>query len=143
MPKSDAEWLAYARSVLMSQPFSRLLGTEVTALGLGSVELALAVTDTLKQQDGFVHGGVLSYLADNALTFAGGAALQVPVVTSEYKMNYLRPAIGQRLVARASAVHTGKMQSVCRCEIFVVDNHEENLCAIGQGTIVALRKSNP
>ena len=66
--------------------------------------LAVAITDQLKQQMGFAHGGVVSYLADNALTYAGGTAMRVPVVTSEYKINYVRPAVGDRLVARARAV---------------------------------------
>ena len=62
-----------------------------------------------------MHGGVVSYLADNALTYAGGTALSVPVVTSEYKINYVRPAVGERLVARAMAEYVGKTQAVCRC----------------------------
>jgi uncharacterized protein (TIGR00369 family) len=140
MTLSTDEWLVYGRKAIASQPFSQLLGTEVLTLGAGTVELALNVTDTLKQQNGFVHGGVLSYLADNALTFAGGTAMQTPVVTSEYKVNYLRPAIGQRLIVRANAVHTGKSQSVCRCEVYVVNEGQEKLCAIGQGTIVGLAK---
>ena len=63
-----ATFLAMGREVLARQPFSLLLGAELTALRPGHCELALVVTERLKQQNGFVHGGVLSYLADNALT---------------------------------------------------------------------------
>lgn len=80
-----------------------LIGAELHALTPGQCELQLPVTERIGQQHGFVHGGVLSYLADNALTYAGGTALLQPVVTSEFKINYLRPAVGQRLVARAHA----------------------------------------
>lgn len=90
-----------------------------------------------------MHGGVLSYLADNALTYAGGTALLQPVVTSEFKINYLRPAVGQRLVARAHAVHTGRSQAVCRCDVWVVKDGEEKLCAVAQGTIAVLAKGAP
>ena len=62
----------------------------------------------------------------------------MPVVTSEYKINYLRPAIGERLVARAHADHVGKTQAVCRCEVFVLREGVEKLCAIAQGTIARL-----
>ena len=86
----------------------------------------------------FVHGGVIGYAADNALTYAGGTALLVPVVTSEFKINHLCPAIGERLIARAQAVHTGKSQAVCRCDVFVVQNGQEKLCAVAQGTIASL-----
>ncbi|HEX2011115.1 MAG TPA: PaaI family thioesterase [Roseateles sp.] len=138
MSVSPDVFLAMGREVLAQQPFSQLLGAELTALSPGQAQLELALTDRLKQQNGFAHGGVISYLADNALTYAGGTALQVPVVTSEFKINYVRPGIGERLVARASAVALSKSQAVCRCEVHVVSNGEEKLCALAQGTIVKL-----
>lgn len=131
-------FLEMGRDVLSQQGFSRLLGAELTALQPGRAELQLALGEPLKQQNGFAHGGVLSYLADNALTFAGGTALQVPVVTSEFKINYVRPGLGERLIARAEAVHVSKTQAVCRCEVFAVSAGEEKLCALAQGTIVKL-----
>ena len=96
----------------------------------------MALTDQLKQQDGFAHGGVVSYLADNALTYAGGTALLAPVLTAEFKINYVRPGTGQRLIARAQADAVGKSQAVCRCEVFAVVDGVEKLCALAQGTIV-------
>jgi len=135
---SPEVFLAMGREVLASQPFSQLIGAELVALSPGRCELHVPITEAVKQQHGFVHGGVLSYAADNALTYAGGTALRVPVVTSEFKINYLRPAIGERLIARSEAVHTGKSQAVCRCDVFVVNDGEEKLCAVAQGTIAAL-----
>lgn len=135
---SPEVFLAMGREVLASQPFSKLIGAELAALSPGHCELHVPITEAIKQQHGFVHGGVVSYAADNALTYAGGTALRVPVVTSEFKINYLRPAIGERLIARAHAVHTGKSQAVCRCDVFVVKDGEEKLCAVAQGTIAAL-----
>jgi uncharacterized protein (TIGR00369 family) len=131
-------FLDMGRQVLASQPFSVLLGAAMPALEPGRCELQVPITGQLKQQNGFAHGGVVSYLADNALTFAGGTALHVPVVTAEFKINYLRPAVGERLVARAQAVHVGKTQAVCRCDVFTITGTQERLCAIAQGTIVKL-----
>jgi uncharacterized protein (TIGR00369 family) len=138
MTVSPEVFLAMGREVLSSQPFSQLIGAELVALSPGRCELHVPITEAVKQQHGFVHGGVLSYAADNALTYAGGTALRVPVVTSEFKINYLRPAIGDRLIARAEAVHTGKSQAVCRCDVFVLKDGVEKLCAVAQGTIAAL-----
>lgn len=137
-----AAFLAMGREVLSQQPFSVLLGAELIALEPGRCELGLVITAQLKQQMGFAHGGVVSYLADNALTYAGGTAMRVPVVTSEYKINYVRPAIGERLVARARAVHVSQSQAVCQCEVFAVTAGQEKLCAIAQGTIAKLSKKN-
>ncbi len=132
------DMLQRGRQALESQPFSKLVGATLTRFDTEGTELRVPIVDALKQQHGFVHGGVLSYVADNALTFAGGAALGTGVVTSEYKINYVRPAIGQEIVARAAAVHGGKSQAVCRCEVFVVSEGKETLCAIAQGTIARL-----
>lgn len=134
--------LAMGRGVLASQPFSVLIGAEMHALSPGNVDLQLPLTAQLKQQNGFAHGGIVSYMADNALTFAGGTALRVPVVTSEFKINYVRPAVGDRLVARAKAVHTGSSQAVCTCEVFAVTGGVEKLCALAQGTIAKLPESS-
>ncbi len=126
------------REVLAQQPFSVLIGAEMAALSPGACELHVPITDRVRQQHGFVHGGVVSYAADNALTYAGGTALGVPVVTSEFKINYVRPAVGQRLIARARTEHQGRTQAVCRCEVFVLNEGEEKLCALAQGTIRAM-----
>lgn len=98
----------------------------------------IPIREELLQQNGFVHGGVVSYAADNALAFAGGSALGPAVLTSG-KINYLKPAEGEVLRAMASVIHAGKRQAVCRCKVFAVDeDHPEKLCAVAQGTIVAV-----
>jgi uncharacterized protein (TIGR00369 family) len=135
---SPEVFLAMGREILAKQPFSVLLGSELAALSPGKVDLQLALRPEHLQQNGFAHGGVVSYLADNALTYAGGTAMQVPVVTSEFKINYVRPAVGERLIARASADAVSKTQAVCRCEVFAVKDGVEKLCALAQGTIVKL-----
>jgi len=122
------------RKVLKEQPFSVLLGTELTSFEPGKVVLTLAVREELKQQHGFVHGGVVSYLADNALGYAGGSVLGNPL-TSEFKINYLRPAIGETLIARASVLSSGKKQAVCECKVSVVGDKGEVMVAVAQGTI--------
>ncbi|MGE0734648.1 MAG: PaaI family thioesterase [Alphaproteobacteria bacterium] len=130
--------LQIGRAFLQQQAFSRLLGAELTVFEPGRAEIVVPVRDELKQQNGFVHGGVVAYLADNTLTYAGGSVLGTAVVTSEFKINYAKPAIGERLIARATVVHGGKRQAVCRCDIFVVAGGTESLCAAAQGTIVTL-----
>ena len=138
MSVDPATFLAMGRDVLQQQAFSRLLGAELTALARGECTLELPVRPELLQQNGFVHGGAVSYLADNALTYAGGTAMAVPVVTAEFKINYVRPAVGQRLIARASAVAVSRSQAVCRCDVFAVSEGAEKLCAMAQGTIAKL-----
>ncbi|MGH6646702.1 PaaI family thioesterase [Aquabacterium sp.] len=130
------DMLAMGRQVLEMQNFSRLLGTELTAYSPEGVELRLPMRAELLQQNDFAHGGVVSYLADNALTFAGGSRLGLAVLTAEYKINYLRPGVGTALVARAQVVYAGKTLATCRCDVFsVLEDGSEKLCATAQGTI--------
>lgn len=130
--------LAAARRALDAQPFSRLLGAQLTRFDADRVAMRIPAREALRQQNGFVHGGVLSYLADNLLTFAGGSALGPSVVTAEFKINYVKPASGDELQAEAWVVACGRTQAVCRCDVFFLDGDERHLCAVAQGTISRL-----
>ncbi|QHC27601.1 MULTISPECIES: PaaI family thioesterase [unclassified Streptomyces] len=131
----------FAQSIFKAQPFSMFLGAELTSAGPDSAEIRVANRPEIQQQHGFVHGGVLSYLADNALTFAGGLALGGDALTAEYKINYVRPAVGESVVARAKATVTTRRQAVCQCSVYVVSEQgEERLVAVAQGTIVRAGK---
>ncbi len=76
-----------ARGALHAQPFSMLLGAELMLTGGSELTLSLPIRDELRQQHGFVHGGVISYPADNALPFAGAPAPGPKVVTGENQNN--------------------------------------------------------
>ncbi|MEU8764559.1 PaaI family thioesterase [Streptomyces sp. NPDC048659] len=136
--------MEFAQGILDAQPFSRLLGARITAFGPDGATLELDVRDELHQQNGFVHGGVLSYAADNALTFAAGAALGPAVLTAGFSIQYVRPARGTLLRARASVVHAGRRQAVVRCDLSTVETADptdpsasETLCAVAQGTVLS------
>jgi len=126
--------LEYGKKILNEQPFSILLGAELIAFEEGHAELSLAICDELTQNFGFVHGGVLSYLADNCITFAAASILD-KCVTSEYKINYVRPALGSNLIARATVLSSGKRQATCECKIYVLAEQSDKLVAVALGTI--------
>lgn len=133
------EFIKTGKQALEAQSFSQLIGAELKEFKPGETVIEIPITEKLLQQHKFVHGGVISYAADNALTFVGGSVLGPNVLTSEYKINYVRPAAGKKLIARASVIHSGKRQAVCRCDIFFQDSEgEEKICATSQGTIMAV-----
>ncbi|MBD0421851.1 PaaI family thioesterase [Streptomyces sp. TRM S81-3] len=128
--------LTVAQKALAAQPFSNLLGARLTAFDEGEATLELDVRDELLQQNGFVHGGVLAYAADNTLTFAAGTVAGTRLLTAGFTIDYLRPAAGTLLRARARVVRAGRSRVVCRCDISSVDaDGVETLCAVAQGTI--------
>jgi uncharacterized protein (TIGR00369 family) len=125
-----------ARNILAEQPFSRQLRIRLTAFGDGSAELEAPLTADLEQQHGFAHGGVVSALADGGMSFAAGSVLGTSVLTAEYKINFLRPAQGDRLVARGRVISHSQRQAVCTCEVWSLSEAGETLCAVAMGTVV-------
>ena len=130
-----ADMLERGREILAAQPFSRLLQAELISWSKDLTELRVPLNEHTGQHVGITHGGVICYAADNALTYAGAASLDSGVVTAELKINYLRPAVGVALVARATTIHSGRTQAVARCDIYVSDGETEKLCATALGTI--------
>ncbi|MFF9133464.1 PaaI family thioesterase [Streptomyces sp. NPDC014806] len=132
----DLPGLEEARKVLAAQPFSVLLGARLVAFGDGEATLELDIREELRQQYGFLHGGVLSYAADNALTFAAGSAVGSGLITAGFTIDYLRPAEGAVLRAHARVVRAGRTRVVCRCDLTTVaEDGTETLCAAAQGTV--------
>ncbi|UNK69846.1 PaaI family thioesterase [Microbacterium sp. H1-D42] len=129
--------LEEARGVLQAQPFSMMLGTVLTRFDESGITLELDVNAQLLQQHGYVHGGVLCYLADNAITFAGGLTLGPDVLTSGVALTYLRPAQGERLIARARTQGSTSRTAATQVEIHVQNAEGEYLCAVGSGTVTA------
>ncbi len=136
LPADPDALLRLGRDLLAAQPFSVLLGARLDAFRPGYAELSLPLGPHLLQQHGHAHGGVVSYLVDNALTFAGGSRLGPGVVTAEYKINYVRPARGERMMASAEVVSAGQRLAVVRCRVMAVDAGDHATeCAVAQGTI--------
>ncbi|MEU1273175.1 PaaI family thioesterase [Streptomyces sp. NPDC005799] len=133
---SAAMDLELARKTLAAQPFSRLLGARLTAFGDGEATLELDIREDLLQQYGFVHGGVLSYAADNTLTIAAATVAGPGLITSGFTIDYLRPATGEILRAHAQVMRAGRTRIVCRCDLTTVGGAgARTLCAVAQGNI--------
>ncbi|AFR08021.1 PaaI family thioesterase [Nocardiopsis alba] len=135
---SEEITLDLARLVLEAQPFSSLIGARLVGFEEGSAVLEVDVRDELLQQNGFLHGGVLSYAADNALTFAGGSVLGASVLTGGFTIEYLRPAVGRTLSARAHVVESTRRRALCRCDLVMVGDEGERTVAAAQGTITRI-----
>lgn len=130
-----------ARQALAAQPFSVSIGTQLREFSEGVAELQVPVLPWQAHQHGYVHGGVISYLADNAMAFAAGSVLGPHVASSVFTITYLQPVPmdknGGLLIARATVIRGGRRQAACRCEVGVEFADEpRRLVAIAQGTVV-------
>lgn len=131
---TDETPLDFARRILASRPFSVMMGAEIVDFAEGRAEIALPLRPELGQQHGYAHGGAVGYLADVTMAFAGGSVLH-DSVTLEYKINFVRPAKGDRLIGRARVVSSGRTQAAVAGEVIAVADGVEKICAAAQGTI--------
>ncbi len=145
MSQIEGEQALWLEGMFASQPFMHLLGVEVTSFSPGRCELTLTHRPDLDQHSGVIHAGAISALADNA---AGGAAstLMPPgrgAVTAEYKISFMAPARGQRLVARAEVLRPGKTLTFCESRVYDVAEGVEALCAVALVTLSPIRTEAP
>lgn len=131
------------KAVMAAQPFSMLIGAELHHLSTGKAEIRIPVRPDHLNHLGTVHGGVIAYLADNSLTYAAASAYGGAVITSEFKINFLKPVKAGVLVARAELLSRGRSQAVVRADILVIEGDEERLVAAAQGTIASTAPQPP
>ena len=130
-------------AIFYSANFVRDLDIRLVGVGEGWCETTLAVQDRLRQQHGFVHGGVIATLADHT---AGGAARSVSgagdVLTLEFKINFLRPAAGSLLRCKAAVLRAGKNAIVAEASVFMVAPEKEELVARLTETLFVIQPKN-
>ena len=120
--------------------FSGAAGFRVTAVEPGSAEVALSRREDLLQFMGHFHGGVITALADQAAGIAVTSGLPKGRigVTVELKVNFLAPADGSELLARAKTLKMSGSIGVATVEVFTRDETSERLCAFCTATMRAL-----
>ncbi len=133
---------AYAQDVRESfarQGFMAHLGARLTAVSPGKVTIELPVSASLSQQHGFVHAGATTAVVDSACGYAT-LTLMPPhseVLTIEFKVNFLAPAQGVKLIATGRVLKPGRTVNVCQGEVFGInETGEQKRCAIMTATIL-------
>ena len=119
----------------------RLIGGELTRVEPGVVEITLPYRADLTQQDGFVHAGIVATIADSACGYAAYSLMppESEVLAVEFKVNLLRPAKGEKFVARAEVIKPGRTLTVVRADVFATSGDEDRqLVATMQGTMMRL-----
>lgn len=136
----SSDVLDFIRGINNLVPFNRRCGMEVISAEPGSVTLEMPWSGDSAQYSGFLHAGIIGALIE---TTCGFAAVTVAgrVLATHYSVNCLRPAVGERFVARAHVVKPGKTQVFTSCELYAVRQGSENLVATGQALLVPVSSS--
>lgn len=125
------------RKSFAQQSIMQLIGAELTRIEPGMVEISLPYRRDLTQQDGYLHAGILTTIADSAAGYAAYSLMPAgaSVLSVEFKVNLLRPAQGEKFLARAEVVKPGKTLTVVRADVFGIRGGERTLVATLLGTM--------
>ncbi len=131
----DPTWEERVRASFGRQTVMHTMGAELTRVAPGEVDITLPFRADLTQQHGFLHAGVITTVVDSACGYAALSLMQpdAAVLSVEYKVNLLAPASGERFVARATVVRSGRTLVVCRGDVFADPDPEGG----DEGTLVA------
>jgi uncharacterized protein (TIGR00369 family) len=117
------------------------IGARLVRVEPGEVELELPFREDLTQQHGFLHAGIVTTLVDSACGYAALSVMDAEsaVLSVEYKVNLLAPAVGERMRAVGRVIKPGRTLVVCTGEVVAVDGQKESVVTVMQATMMAVR----
>src|SRR6476619_6918574 len=112
------------------------IGAHLTKVHAGQAEITLPFRADLSQQDGFVHAGIIATILDSACGYAAFSLIPpgANMLTAEFKVNLLRPAVGELFIARGRVVKPGKALTVSTGEVVARTGGDEKVVAIMTAT---------
>lgn len=133
--------VAYCQEIFDKAIFLKTIGAELIAASEGQCVIRLKLNESHQQQDGFVHAGAQSTLADHSCGTAVGSLLKkghLPL-TIEFKINFLRPCVGDFLEARSKVIKHGRKISIAECEVFAITGDKEVMTAKMMATLAVVK----
>ncbi|MFE7355076.1 PaaI family thioesterase [Streptomyces sp. NPDC057543] len=128
---------SFDRQGLMSH-----LGARISRIAPGRVHIVLPSRPEVTQQHGYFHAGATSAIADSAGGYAAYTLFpeDSEVLTVEYKINLLAPAIGDHIEAVGTVLKSGRTLTVCQLEVHGVQDGRRKLVANGQQTLIRVNR---
>jgi uncharacterized protein (TIGR00369 family) len=138
---ADPEFIARVRESFARQAMMQTIGAVLETVAAGRAEISLPFRSDLTQQHGYLHAGVIATIADSACGYAAYSLMpaDASVLTVEYKINLLAPAVGDRFIARATVIRPGRTLTVVEADVFASVQGAERRTATMLATIIAVR----
>lgn len=127
----NPEYRERVQDIFDRAAFVKEVGIQLVDVGPGWCESSLALEPRHLQQDDFVHAGVVATLADHTAGAAAATMIKADrmVLTVEFKINLLRPALGESLRCRADLLKVGRRLIIAESSIFATSTDKEKLVA--------------
>ena len=128
------------RESFSRQSIMTTLGAGVQSVRRGEVEIVLPFADHILQQHGFIHAGAVATIADSACGYAALSVMpaDAAVLTTEFKINLLSPAKGERLRAIGRVVRAGKKLVITMGEVFADEGGASKQVALITATMMVV-----
>ena len=138
----DPDYEARVRESFARQRVMETLGARLARVAPGEVEVELPFRDDLTQQDGFLHAGIVSTVLDSACGYAAHTLMPrgAGVLSIEFKVNLLAPALGERVIARGRVVRAGRTITVCTADAFALRDGVERHVSTMTATLMAVAR---
>ncbi len=138
-PKNP-EFAARVRDGFARQGAMSLIGAELVRLEPGAADIEVPFRPELAQQHGYFHGGIVGMAADSAAGYAAFSLMPADssVLSVEYKINFIAPAEGERLIARGRVVKPGRTLVICQVDVAVIRGGAEVPCAAMLQTVMVM-----
>ena len=136
----DPDFEARVRASFARQRVMETIGAELVRVAPGEVEIALRFREDLTQQHGYLHAGIVAAVVDSACGYAALtlAPAGAEVVSIEFKLNLLSPAVGESFVARARVRRAGRNVTVCAGDLFALTGGAEKVVATMLATMMTV-----
>ena len=137
---SDPHFAARVRASFQQQTVMAAIGASVRSVTPGAVEIELPFRADLCQQDGFLHAGIVTTIVDSACGYAAYTLMpaHARVLSVEFKINFLAPAVGESFIARGKVARAGRTVTVCTGEVVAQSQDAQRVIALMQATMMAV-----
>jgi uncharacterized protein (TIGR00369 family) len=134
----DPDFQARVRESFARQRVMETIGARLVHVAPGEVDIELPFRDDLTQQDGFLHAGIVSTVLDSACGYAAYTLMPAGagVLSIEFKVNLLAPALGERVIARGRVVRAGRTITVSQGDAFAPRDGAERHVATMTATLM-------
>lgn len=144
--QASPEVQARIRASFERQGLMLHLGARLVHIAPGRVHIVLPSRPEVTQQHGYFHAGATSAIADSAGGYAAFTMFpeDTSVLTVEYKINLLAPAVGEHIEAVGTVLKSGRTLTVCQLQVFAIHGSQRSLVATGQQTLICVNaRSEP
>ncbi|MBZ0286077.1 MAG: PaaI family thioesterase [Anaerolineae bacterium] len=135
---SNPNFEAVVRESFGRQTAMTTIGARMTKVVPGGVVIEIPYRPDLTQQNGFMHGGIITAIADSACGYAAYTLMPegADVLAVEFKINLLAPAAGERFAAHGRVLRPGHTITVSAADVFAHDGDKQTLIASMLATLI-------